>query len=69
MTLHAVPPLRSVRTREREIELALEAMVWVMQDRTIPGDVRRKVAKAHTALHACRSPETVARMERERGLR
>lgn len=63
------PVLRSIRTREQEIELALEAMVWVMGDRTIPYDVRHKVAQAHTALHGCRDPQTVTRLEREQGLR
>ena len=62
------PVLRSIRTREQEIELALEAMVWVMQDRTLPHEVRHKVAQAHTALHACRSPETVVKMESRMGL-
>lgn len=64
-----VPHLRAVRTREQTIELALEAMKWVMCERSIPQPVRYKVSQAHTALHACRSPETVAQMEREQGLR
>ncbi|HET9817710.1 MAG TPA: hypothetical protein VFP92_00915 [Rhodanobacteraceae bacterium] len=63
------PALHLVRTRERTIELALEAMQWAMSDRSIPQPVRYSIAKAHTALHACRSPETVARLEREQGLR
>lgn len=63
------PRLHAVRTREQEIELALEAMGWVMSNREIPYEVRRKVASAHSALHRCRSPETVARMEREQELR
>lgn len=63
------PVLNRVRTREQEIELALEAMVWVMADKTIPHAVRYQVAKAHTALHACRAKETVQRMEHEKGLR
>jgi len=63
------PALTRTRTREQEIELALEAMCWVMADKTIPHAVRYQVAKAHTALHRCRSAETVARMEREQRLR
>jgi uncharacterized protein (UPF0147 family) len=61
--------MRSVRTREQSIELALEAMVWVMSDQSIPHAVRYQVAKAHTALHGCRSKETVRRMEQEQRLR
>jgi hypothetical protein len=67
--MNAPPNLRSIRTREQSIELALEAMVWVMGEKTIPQPVRFKVAQAHTALHACRDGRTVDRMERERGLK
>lgn len=63
------PVLTRQRTREQEIELALEAMVWVMGDKSIPYTVRYQVAKAHTALHGCRANETVQRMEREQKLR
>lgn len=63
------PILTRTRTREQEIELALEAMVWVMADKTIPYAVRYQVAKAHTALHGCRAPQTVECMEREQRLR
>lgn len=62
------PALTRTRTREQEIELALEAMKWVMADPTIPQPVRYRVAQAHTALHRCRSKETVERMEHEQGL-
>lgn len=61
--------LERQRSREQEIELALEAMVWVMGDKTIPHAVRYQVAKAHTALHGCRDAGTVAEMEQKQGLR
>ena len=63
------PKLELVRTREQTIEECLTALQHVMSDKTIPYPVRRSCAVAHADLHACRSPQTVARMERERGLR
>lgn len=63
------PKLALMRTREQTIEEALQALQHVMSDRSIPYPVRRSCAVAHTDLHACRSPETVRRLEREQGLR
>lgn len=63
------PKFQLVRTREQTIEEALTALQRVMSDKSIPYPVRRSCAVAHTDLHACRSPETVRRMEREQGLR
>lgn len=56
------------RNRDRDLELALLAMQWVMGQKDIPHKVRLKVAAAHTALHACRSPERVREMEVAMGL-
>lgn len=66
--MNALHP-RPVRSRAQVIELALEAMSWVICEESLPRDVRREVALAHAHLHACRSPETVRRMERAKGLR
>lgn len=55
-------------TREETIELALQAMTWVISEESIPRDVRREIALAHAHLHACRSTDTVARVEREQRL-
>lgn len=62
------PKFQLVRTREQTIELALEAMSWVMCEESIPREVRREVAMAHASLHALRSSQTVARMERDMGI-
>ena len=62
------PKLALVRTREQTIELALEAMSWVMCEESIPREVRREVAMAHASLHACRSQQTVSRMEADQGI-
>jgi uncharacterized protein (UPF0147 family) len=63
------PNLHLVRTREQTIEEALRALTEVMKDTSIPSDVRDKCWEAYRPLHACRSPETVRRMEHEKGLR
>lgn len=63
------PCLKSVRTREQTIELALEALSWAMCEESLPRKLRRDIALVHADLHACRSAETVARMERDMGLR
>jgi len=63
------PKLQLVRTREQTIEEALQALVHVMADRSIPYSTRKACANAHTELHGCRSPETVRRMERDMGLK
>ena len=63
------PNLKLVRTREQTIEEALQALTNVMADTSIDAGARRACAIAHGELHACRSPETVRRMEREHGLR
>lgn len=61
--------LQAVRTTADTIEEALTALMHVMSDKAIPYQVRRACAVAHTELHACRSSETVRRLEREQGLR
>lgn len=62
------PKFQIVRTREQTIEEALTALQHVMSDKSIPYPVRRSCAVAHTDLHACRSPVTVRRMERQQGI-
>lgn len=65
------PKMRSlhvVRETDETVERALAALTEVMKDKAIPYLTRVACAKAHTELHACRSPETVRRMEQERGL-
>jgi len=64
----SVLTLSEARTSQR-IESALTAMTECIKDESIPADVRKELALAHKALHVCRSAETVARMERERGLK
>jgi len=59
------PKLQLVRTREQTIEEALQALVPVMADQTISRAARDAAAALQRELHACRSPETVRRMERE----
>jgi len=61
--------LQAVRTTADTIEEALIALMHVMSDKSIPYHVRRSCAVAHTDLHACRSPETVRRMEQQQELR
>lgn len=64
------PKLRVVHSRDEVLESALRALTIVVGDDVqFPADVRRKCDEARRALHACRSSETVARMEREKGLR
>lgn len=64
------PKLRLVsETREQRIERALHAMGDVVTDLDLPLPVRRAVWRGYAALHACRSPETVRRLERDKGLR
>lgn len=60
--------LSEARTSQR-IESALTAMTECIKDEAIPADVRKELVFAHKALHGCRSAETVAKLERERGLR
>ena len=56
-------------TREQRIERALRAMGDVVTDLSIPMPTRKAVWRGYAALHACRSPDTVATLERDRGLR
>lgn len=63
------PKLQLVRTREQAIEECLASLVPVMADNTISRAARDAAAKLQSELHKCRSPETVARLEREQGLR
>lgn len=63
------PKLQLVRTREQTIEECLAALVPVMSDETITDSARHAAAVLQRELHACRSKQTVARMEREQGLR
>ena len=63
------PKLQLVRTREQTIEEALQALTNVIADTSIDAGARRACAIAHGELHACRSMQTVARMEREQNLR
>jgi uncharacterized protein (UPF0147 family) len=64
------PKLRIVsETREQRIERALKVMGEVMVDLSLPIAARKAVWRGYVALHACRSPEMVARLEQERGLR
>jgi len=63
------PKLQLVRTREQTIEEALQALTNVIADTSIDAAARRACAIAHGELHACRSPETVKRLERDMGLR
>lgn len=57
------------RTRQQTIELALEAMRWVMVNKSIPHAARYRVAQAHTALLGCSSTATVVGVEEQRGRR
>ena len=65
----SVPKLQVVRTREQTIEECLTALTNVMADTSIDLAAREKCAEAHKRLHACRSMQTVARLEQEQGLR
>jgi hypothetical protein len=40
----------------------------LMGDEMLPLHARQGLAVVHAEIHACRSPETVARMEREQGI-
>lgn len=64
------PKLRLVsETREQRIERALRAMGDVVTDLSIPMPARKAVWRGYAALHACRTPDTVRRLERDKGLR
>lgn len=62
------PRLQLVRSREQVIEDCLSALIAVIGDTSFPLHVREDAAKAHASLHACRSPQTVRRMERDMGI-
>lgn len=55
-------------TREQRIERCLKAMGDVVTDLSIPMPTRKAVWRGYAALHACRSPETVRRLEQQQGL-
>lgn len=64
------PKLRLVsETREQRIERALRAMGDVVTDLDLPLAVRKAVWRGYAALHACRTPGKVRRMEQQRGLK
>lgn len=64
------PKLKLVsETREQRIERALRAMGDVVTDLSLPLPVRKAVWRGYAARHACRSPETVRRTEKDMGLR
>lgn len=64
------PKLRVVHSRDEVLEAALRALTLIIGDEMqFAVDFRTKCAAAHAALHACRDPEVVKRMEREQGLR
>jgi hypothetical protein len=69
MNLRAVPPLRSTESRDSRIERALSMLTDLMGDEMLPLHARQGLAVVHAEIHACRSPETVARMETKQGLR
>ena len=69
MNLHAVPPLRAESSPESHLERALCLLSGLRDDDMLPEAIRHELAQVHAHVHACRSPETVARMEREAGLR
>lgn len=64
------PRLRIVsETREQRIERALRVMGEIVTDLSLPLPARKAVWRGYAALHACRSPEMVAQLETERGLK
>jgi hypothetical protein len=64
------PKLRVVHSRDEVLESALRALTLIIGDPDqFPDEARRKCQAAHASLHALRSPQTVVRMEQERGLR
>lgn len=60
--------LRLADTTDARIERCLRGLTECKGDTGIPDDVRHKLDAAHAALHACRSPATVAQMERDMGI-
>lgn len=63
------PSLRLVtQTPEQRIERALHVMGEVVTDLSLPMPVRKAVWNGYAALHACRSPETVRKMEQDMGI-
>lgn len=54
---------------DRRLETALRALSELMVYGDLPRDARRTVWRTYALLHGCRSPETVALMERQQGLR
>lgn len=64
------PKLRVVHSRDEVLESALRALTLIIGDSDqFPDEARRKCQAAHASLHALRSPQTVRRMERDKGLR
>lgn len=63
------PKLHLVRTRDDAIEDALRTLTEIMGDPNETPERRFNAQLAHKHLHACRSPETVRRLEIEQGLR
>lgn len=60
--------LRLADTTDARIERCLRALTDLIGDTAIDDEVRRALVKAHQELHACRSPATVAQMERDMGI-
>lgn len=60
--------LRLADTTDSRIERGLRALTDLIKDEAITGDVRGQLQRAHAALHACRSPATVAQLESEFGI-
>lgn len=60
--------LHLVESTAMRVERCLRALTDCIGDTSIDAEVRRKLTEAHAELHACRSAETVARMERKMDL-
>ncbi len=60
--------LRLADTTDARIERGLRALTDLIKDEALTVDVRGQLQRAHAALHACRSPASVVKMERDLGI-
>jgi len=57
------------QTPDERIEALLTELGALVHDMSLSEVRRRRLWRAYCEIHACRSPETVARMEKDMGLK
>jgi hypothetical protein len=63
------PKLRLItQTPDQRIEALLTELGALVHDTTLPEPRRRRLWRAYCEIHACRSVETVRKMEQDMGI-